>query len=277
MSAIRNAPDYSLPQSEAIAIEQFLCSCTVPILYEQGQIATIRGTGTLFKIADRHFLVTARHIFDDGVNTESLGLPTSPRGPTIITFGESTIFRPVEAAFDVAVVEFKGTFAIDPLSMGWRFLEINNILSSSDEKSTSFVVCGYPSSLAKHDKESIVAKPATFFTYTLEPNVDVAEPTLVTQFDRFLEYAKDGVRLDNSGLQTPELDGVSGASVWSRVNASTKEIWSPERCLKIAGIQCSAKHDQFIRYADWYAVATLFGNMDDALGRHVQSYIDGEQ
>jgi hypothetical protein len=50
---------------EAAAIERFTLHVTVPIFLEVGDSGRLLATGTLFKVDDRSFLITARHIFDN--------------------------------------------------------------------------------------------------------------------------------------------------------------------------------------------------------------------
>lgn len=63
---------------EASAIEQFALNVTVPILLEAGLEAALLATGTLFEIAERQFIVTARHIFDDVFDLTKVAYPENP-------------------------------------------------------------------------------------------------------------------------------------------------------------------------------------------------------
>jgi len=70
-------------EKEALAVvERFMRSSTVPLLYNANEVNHSWAGGTLFRIADRHFIVTARHIFDD-IKPENLLV--GPRGEVLVT------------------------------------------------------------------------------------------------------------------------------------------------------------------------------------------------
>lgn len=50
---------------EAAAIERFVLNSTVPLVYNRDDAAVLAGSGTLFVVEDKYFVVTARHIFDE--------------------------------------------------------------------------------------------------------------------------------------------------------------------------------------------------------------------
>ena len=60
------SPDQAAEWAEKRSQEllPFLTACVVPILADQKPIPVQCGTGTLFRIADHHFLVTASHVAD---------------------------------------------------------------------------------------------------------------------------------------------------------------------------------------------------------------------
>lgn len=65
------------------AVEEFCFKATVPILYgmEDGS-ADQFGTGTLFDIKDRVFLVTAAHVFEEG-DLKNFSIPYNPRNTAL--------------------------------------------------------------------------------------------------------------------------------------------------------------------------------------------------
>ena len=92
--------------------------------------------------------------------------------------------------------------------------------------------------------------------------------------DLFLEYGRVAEDLDGRDISTPALDGVSGATAWTiQPPSSDRTVWSPEGLVKIAGIQASFLHSQFIRIKSWSAVAILFGNIDEQLAEAIQDAI----
>jgi hypothetical protein len=53
-----------LSKEEKDAIQKFVLHVTIPILIDCEKSAELQATGTLFRIDERAFVVTARHIFD---------------------------------------------------------------------------------------------------------------------------------------------------------------------------------------------------------------------
>ena len=47
------------------ALRQFTAAVTVPIVYDGSRGVDQVGTGTLLTLANRYFLITARHLFED--------------------------------------------------------------------------------------------------------------------------------------------------------------------------------------------------------------------
>ena len=76
-----------LTNIEAVAIERFTLNVTVPILYDSGDSGQLLATGTLFKVENRSFIITARHIFDDLPDPTRLAYPENPTRGGLFTLG----------------------------------------------------------------------------------------------------------------------------------------------------------------------------------------------
>jgi hypothetical protein len=80
-----------VPKEVMSAIEQFTAKVTVPVLYDDPEAALDQvGTGTLFEIDHRLFLVTAAHLFE-GVNPSNFSIP-NPLTTKLSTLGPYTIY-----------------------------------------------------------------------------------------------------------------------------------------------------------------------------------------
>ena len=109
-----------------IAINEFTKQLTVPILYDNPTILDQRGTGTLFTIAQRYFLVTASHLFD-GKDLARFVIPSNPIwDPNPYTLGRCTLIKPSEDFVDIAVLELLEPQTIDRVKKGWRLLTLEN-------------------------------------------------------------------------------------------------------------------------------------------------------
>jgi hypothetical protein len=68
------------PEHEAAidAMEKFQARVTIPMLYDRGGVIDVVGSGVLFSHAERHFVITAAHIFDPEFHVDdirSVGTP----------------------------------------------------------------------------------------------------------------------------------------------------------------------------------------------------------
>jgi hypothetical protein len=260
-------------REEVLAIEQFLLSCTVPLVLELEHRTGLLGTGTLFTVGGRYFIITASHIFEGKVDVNSIGVPLNTRRAEIVTFGPSTIYRPLLKSIDVAVIELRDPPRIAQFEEEYRFLTTNH-LGRFHPTQTTFVIAGYPEALSSESAEWLISKPTTFVTSYLPrpPSSVVLTEPIDPQFDLFFDYRREAEKLNGNAIATPALEGVSGASVWAfdRGATASTAVWLPELQIKIIAIQSGYAHSAFVRAKNWAAVAVLFGNIDEELARLVQ-------
>ncbi|WP_137823614.1 trypsin-like peptidase domain-containing protein [Pseudomonas sp. D(2018)] len=215
------------------AIERFLISCTVPLIYQNAQRTCVLGTGTFFEVSDRHFLVTAGHLFE-GIDPNNLGVPErSGQDVHIVTIGHGTIYHPKDTdEHDVAVIELLDTDFLRLVQSGWQFLSMANV-ATPDPTTTTYIVAGHPDETVSYD--SGVLRPAALFQiYTGRYEGEVASNR--SKFDLYLRYGQQASNTYGFKKDTPHLGGVSGASVYA-VTPSQSIIWAPEGILRIVGIQ----------------------------------------
>ena len=139
-----------IEEAKAEAIRQFLFQCSVPIMVEQPEgkgPPAVLGTGTLFEINSKAYLVTAQHIFDDvDFNCVGVVAPRETSGPAL-TFQGSIVHKPIPLDrkagphYDVALIELRNPELIARLKSSWRFLGPSNIGVIGR---TKFLVAGYP-------------------------------------------------------------------------------------------------------------------------------------
>ena len=126
-------------------VERFMRSATIPFLYQQENRTHSMASGTLFKIKNRHFVITARHIFDH-IQPGELAYPADRMRGKSYTIGKCAIYLPTSEKIDIAVVELLEAETIRKLEKGWIFLGKDNIGTPSD--SGLFALMGYPSELS---------------------------------------------------------------------------------------------------------------------------------
>lgn len=256
---------------EAIAIEHFTLGVTLPIIYEQGDNSVLIGTSTLFSILDRYFVVTASHLFEPPVSLENVGFPDNPRRGSLYTFGKCQCYRFEDKIFDIAVVEILEQESIQRLKKGWHFLSINNVAAPS--LTGKFFLAGYPISLSNKDNGWLKGRLITAYTQRIREIPNEAEKPVYSDLDLFFHYDDSTTTLGGKKLETPELPGTSGASVWQVVNDSKTELWSPEATIKVIGVQSSYMRSRYFRAKNWWAVAKAFRLIDDDISSYIEAFL----
>lgn len=258
---------------EALAIERFALTVTVPMFLEVGASGGLLATGTLFKVAGRHLLITARHAFDGLSDLTKVAVAESPLKGGIYTFGEFAILKPTEEHVDVAAVELKSADTIARFEANWQFLTLENVAAASLVTGDgAFFVSGYPASLTKDEDGWIKGKLATAYTQRLPSPPAEATPPVIQELDLFFDYAREATSVKGEKVQTPELPGVSGASVWEIRGVSG--VWSPEAATRVVGIQSAYLHSKYIRVKSWWAVAKVLEQVDHELAEAVRAKLN---
>ena len=258
---------------EASAIEKFCLNVTIPILLETPDGARLHATGTLFEIAGRRFIITARHIFDGLPDLKKLAFPENPSKGGLHTFGSFHLARPTEEHFDVAVMELQDDATIKKLVSHWQFLSLDNVALPSNTLSDGlFFLAGYPASLTKNTAGWVHGAFATVYTQRLDSVPIEAEKPVIADLDMFFEYGKDATPITGKHLQTPELPGTSGTSVWEYRHLVTG-VWSPESTTRVVGVQSSYIHTKYFRAKNWRAVAEVIKRIDQHLADAIQDQL----
>ncbi|MNX56257.1 hypothetical protein D3C86_870460 [compost metagenome] len=92
------------------------------------------------------------------------------------------------------------------------------------------------------------------------------------ELDLFFNYGYEGNLLMGKPVKTPELSGVSGASIWEL--HPTTGIWTPESGTRVVGIQSAFRHLRYMRGKSWWAVARVLEQADSALAAAVAAKLN---
>jgi hypothetical protein len=262
-------------KQEASAIERFALNVTIPIIIEMGNEAKLHATGTLFEIAERHFIITARHIFDDLKDLTRLAFPENPTRGGLHTFGSFELSKPKEDSPDVAIMEIKCNETISRLKHGWQFLSLANVaLPSVISSDGSFFLSGYPSGLTRNNVDGwLQGKFATAYTQRISDTPVEARFSNVTKLDLFFDYGSEATSITGGIIQTPELPGTSGASVWERKVIEPLSVWTPEASVRVVGVQSSYIHKKYFRATDWRAVANVIAMIDTRISEDIRLWL----
>lgn len=242
-----------------VAISEFLKHVVVPLIYElpDGRVDQV-GTGALFRDGQNVFLTTARHIFEN-TDKASFAVPENPlRGDFVrLSFEFFTPKDPPSQDIDIAVLRLTAPEVFQQLEAGWRFLTRNNAAPASPQG--TFLISGYPSSRAVIKGQSIGGSFNTIYTERISDLPTNAAPPVDSDLDMFFHYDTEAEGLDGGSVKTPDLPGVSGSSIWE-YNDVSNGLWTPEKALKVVGIETSWKKGEYVRGKTWRYLEYIFDN-----------------
>lgn len=237
---------------EVQAIEEFLRSCTVPLVYEADDRLGLAGTSAFFKFKQRGLcLVTAAHVLEGGQDyLKGLAVPMKSC-KQFITLGSLKAYWPKPNEMDAAVVLLEDADFADRVEKNWRILNEDNVARNS-RMTSRFIVAGYPrQTVAKHGGFADKAFTQIYTERYAGPAIDNH-----SNQDILLAYSKSAQGIDGETSDTPDLKGLSGAPVWA-ISDRTDGLWAPEKCLKIIGVQDAFWHSTYIAAKPWDLVCEV--------------------
>lgn len=272
----------SIKEHEKKAIHNFLIHVTLPILgiakVEDRLEEALIGTGTLFKIIGRRFIVTANHTMDSFPIGDWL-LPEGPRkGPTRpIVSGQA--YRPTDKNADFSVIELTDPNLIEVLECNYRFLTLENIWLP-DLSADAIYVAGYPSLRTRREGKNL---KGNLFVFKSQFRDDTPEGALnsedaVTKGVDFFVRHRDGTNeLTGENVSREGLYGMSGCAVWGyRERGWTPhgwaehDLWKAEAVMRVIGVQSSFAENSYIRAKSWGGVLGLLGSVDEQMSAEVK-------
>ena len=243
---------------EDIAIRDYILKRTIPILYNAPDRGVLpNGTGTLIRIEERIFLITARHVFDEDLDFAEFSYPVHPNNGGISTFGCYVLVRPTDELIDIAIAELTDEQTKKNLSENWQFCALSDVCTPPP--GGRFIVAGYPSSTIAITDARLIATAVMVKTERTSNLGDLALPAH-PEFELFLKFGRKAASLSGSEIDTPRMRGVSGASIWAVVESGSI-TWSPASLLRAVGVLWSVNHSRFMRATDWRAVAMALKNI----------------
>lgn len=261
------------------AIRVFTNACTIPILVNgldpitrQERVGS-RGSGSLFRFGDKHYIITAAHVLEDyNVASPRIGIPTSLNSKGVVTLGQCSVLTLKNPTsrwnIDIGAIELDEEH-LKLLDKRYRFLSYDNI--EVEQKSDKAIINGFPDSYTQYndDVKSISVKPFCFIS-TFMNTEESSQIMENNEFSFFVNWGGlvfttiDGEMLD-SGL---DLGGLSGAPVFQ--NCPCKGIWSVEKSLKFVGVQCSVSQGKWIKGVKAGYLSTFFTKIDEQISRKLR-------
>lgn len=234
------------------AIEDFGFRSSVPIFKAiEGDDADHLATGTFIRSRDKLFLLTARHVLDC-CNPGDLAIAGSPEGSRLQTLGVSNAFKPVGdpcVDVDILCIEIKEPEVHAIVSHGWQAVDIS--IGKDPELDKKILLVGYPSATLKKDGMKLSGKPTSYLTSVMATIPQEARQPVKEGLDLFLALDHEGVSLSGEHFCSPEIGGMSGCAIWQYTDVEDTELWTPDRALRLVGIQASARPGHFFRGKQW--------------------------
>lgn len=253
-----------------------LAKQTVALYIEHEKKIIQNGTGVLFRVADRSFIVSAAHVFDPTIHHRAplfVGLPhagvapMSLAGSTIIASAPTPGSNPPdrdEDPYDVAVVLLPEN-VVDSLKEGFEFATMADVdLDDDDHIGSYYLLMGYPNMLSHAGAQNDTGHSELFPYGTITYRDSGAQPRNGQEF--LLEWGRSATSGDDGKIiALPNPRGISGCGVWRlrRPPVGPAE-WSPDHA-RLVGIEHTWRKDECMVRCTRFRVVVelLYRELDD--------------
>jgi hypothetical protein len=263
--------ELTFPSPHALeAAKLFAAKVTVPVCYGKAFPEPI-GTGTLIRVANRLFIVTAAHVIE-GLDLSLLAVPSAPQDGLPLGIS-GMLLRPPPALrdeVDVAVMEVSQGDRSRQLEGSWGALTLEDMERNPNPNGV-FALCGYPSEKLRPDGKTLRCVLIAAFTERIPPPANASGP-INDGLDLFFKAEPFGVDTDGDEVVTPNLRGCSGAAIWQYTETTGTTLWTPKRALKVVGVQSSAMNGEWFRAKSWATVLSALRSADAALEAEIERY-----
>lgn len=173
-------------------------------------------------------LLTAAHVFERA-SLGDLAVPL-PRDGRVLLLRSLRVRVVVHPALDIALLWFADRATRERLCANWTGCPLRAWCATGPVTATLHALAGYPVANARRADGRIYVKPVVVFTGAL----DAAR----------YAYARTALRVDGIEIHTPELDGVSGATVWA---VEPDGSGAADCVLRPTAIQVAFQHGRHLR------------------------------
>lgn len=228
--------------ARADAIRAALLKRAVPLArLSEGRLDPLATAG-LVREDGRVGLVTAAHIFERArVGDLAIPLPRDGRIAQLHSARVRIVTHPIS---DAAILWIGDASLAQRLCANWEVSSMRGWLTAADSARAHYVLAGYPTCNARRVDGCVHVKPLILFTAWIDAQ-------------RYL-YARTAERLDGVTIWTPELDGVSGATLWGISDEADDD--DVACVLRPAAIQVAFLHSAHLRAESMACVVDLLNN-----------------
>lgn len=212
----------------AAAIRDALLRRAVPLSrLVDGRLEPL-ATASLIRDGADHAMLTAAHVLEQA-NLGDLVIPL-PREQRLMLLRSTRVRVVAHPQLDIALVWFADRAVSERLCANWIACPLRQWCGRTERAVALYAIAGYPAANARRAEGRVYVKPVVLFTVALDAG-------------RYA-YARTASRVDGLEIHTPELDGVSGATVWAVEPEGSDEV----ACvLRPAAIQVAFQHGRHLR------------------------------
>lgn len=239
------------------ALDTFWFRATVPLFHAIGEDADHLATGTFVAVGEKRILLTARHILDD-CNPEKIAIAQSPQGSDLWTLGNLLVHKPIDLPgtdIDVIGIEILDRRTIDVVEAGWHVVDM--AIGGEADPSKEFILIGFPSATLRKKEMQITGRPTSLITALMHDIPADATPPAHPTLDLFLQLPREAIGPAGEIIDIPPIRGMSGCAIWQLRETGDGELWSPDRALRLVGVQSSACAGSYLRGKRWAYIRSL--------------------
>lgn len=230
--------DTGVEPAIAQAVAGALAAHAVPLVANRDGRVEPLASGVFYRAGQRLWLVTCRHVFDDGAVIGDLGVAL-PHAGRVRWLRESRCRLLMHAEHDLAAIAIGAGELEREVRRAWPALPLADY---DDAPVHALVLAAWPYAQMRRVDDVLHARPLVVFARWLRSAGDV-----------WASYARTARRTDGLPVHAPALDGASGATLWAlrTVAADGRYVLQP------AAVQSAFKHDAYIRGAPFSALRQL--------------------
>jgi len=197
------------------------------------------GTAIFLRVSSRRFVVTAKHNLESRFEIRDGNLSSK-------ALKSNDIIKVIEhAVHDLAIIEIDDSLNTTFHDLSQLLLDIPKQLSLDDPEAPPAWLVGYPRDCV------ITTPPAKTFDELMRSNLKLSKTTLSVVFcnvqneilslryptqDKVVSVAPNGAQFSKAMLpESPK--GFSGCGVWALCEPKRGQIFNPQHCIKLLGIQ----------------------------------------
>lgn len=231
------------------ACHHYIKERVFPLLYiKSKERAVVHGTGFIIEIKQDKYLLTAKHVLEETEQKqyERIAFPIFGPKKEMYSLPCQPYLSNPETDADIAIVPLKYEKEISD-QMYWKTFDMNSFyLREKIYDKQKIIVHGFPVSMQEVDRANpfIDIGVISFTTHLYRGDyskVEKYDPKIDIIFESINEMYVNGKK-----TELPKLHGISGSALFC-LDHSVDGIWSPEKCLKIIGIEKAIKPRDYIR------------------------------